>query len=74
MAPPNWVQRNLSSSNAVDILEGKQAEPLTQWLRGHPGVEILTRDRAEAYDLAGRTGAPAARRVADRFHLVHKKL
>ena len=55
----------------VDILEGKQAEPLTQWLRDHPGVDILTRDRAEAYALAGRTGAPAAQQVADRFHLVH---
>ena len=55
----------------VDILEGKQAEPLTQWLRDHPGVDILTRDRAEVYALAGRTGAPAAQQVADRFHLVH---
>ncbi len=55
----------------VDILEGKQAEPLTRWLGDHPGVDILTRDRAEAYALAGRTGAPAAQQVADRFHLVH---
>jgi transposase len=62
---------DLENHQPADILEGKQAEPLTQWLRELPGVEILARDRAEAYALAGRTGAPTARQVADRFHLVH---
>jgi len=62
---------DLENHQPVDILEGKQAEPLTQWLREHQGVEILARDRAEAYALAGRTAAPNALQVADRFHLVH---
>ena len=62
---------DLERRRPVDILEGKQAQPLTQWLQDHPGVDILTRDRAQAFALAGRTGAPAARQVADRFHLVH---
>jgi transposase len=62
---------DLEAHQPVDILEGKQAEPLTQWLLNHQGVEILARDRAEAYALAGRTGAPTAQQVADRFHLVH---
>ena len=62
---------DLEQHQPVDLLESKQAEPLTQWLQEHPGVEILLRDRAEAYALAGRNGAPAALQVADRFHLVH---
>ena len=47
---------DLERRRPVDILEGKQAQPLTQWLRDHPGVDILPRDRGEAYALAGRTG------------------
>jgi transposase len=60
---------DLERHQPVDILDGKQAEPLAQWLRDHPGVDTLVRDRAEAYALAGHTGAPQALQVADRFHL-----
>ena len=40
---------DLERRRPVDILEGKQAQPLTQWLRDHPGVDILPRDRGEAF-------------------------
>jgi transposase len=60
---------DLERHQPVDILDGKQAEPLAQWLRDHPGVDILLRDRAEAYALAGHTAAPQALQLVDRFHL-----
>ena len=54
----------------VDMVEDRTADPVIRWLQEHPGVQIISRDRAESYAQAGRTGAPDAIQVADRFHLV----
>lgn len=61
---------DLERHQPIDVLEGRDAQPLIRWLRAHPPIRVLARDRAEAYALAGRTAAPGALQVADRFHLV----
>lgn len=54
----------------IDILEDRDVVTCTDWLRRHPELEVISRDRCGLYAQAARQGAPQAKQVADRFHIV----
>jgi transposase len=61
---------DLERGRVIDIFPGRDGAALAEWLKRHPGVEVITRDRWAAFAQAATEGAPQARQVADRWHLL----
>lgn len=61
---------DLERGRVIDLLKSREPADVEAWLKAHPGLEVITRDRASAYANAASSGAPDAKQVADRWHLL----
>ena len=61
---------DLEQRRVVGLLADRSSVSTAEWLKGHPEIEVVSRDRAGLYADGARSGAPQARQIADRFHLL----
>jgi len=54
----------------IELLPDRKEETLTAWLLTHPEIDVISRDRGGEYAAAAKKGAPQAKPIADKFHLV----
>lgn len=60
---------DLTRHKPIDLLPDRKAETAKAWIKCHPEIELISRDRGGDYATAARQGAPQAVQTADRFHL-----
>ena len=61
---------DLERRQVIDLLPDRKAATTARWLAAHPEIEVISRDRCGLYAVGAAQGAPQARQVADRFHLL----
>jgi transposase len=61
---------DLERSDFIDLLPDREAATVAAWLKAHPGIEVVSRDRSPTYAQAATEGASQARQIADRWHLL----
>ena len=61
---------DLEQRRIIDLLADREIGTVTAWLKAHPTIEIVCRDRGGGYREAATKGAPRALQIADRWHLL----
>lgn len=61
---------DLERRQVIDLLPDREPATVEAWLRAHPGIRIIARDRNGGYGGAATRALPEAVQVADRWHLL----
>src|SRR5258707_12499283 len=61
---------NLENRRVVDLLPDREADTSAAWMRQHPDLMAVNRDRGGENASSAREGAPQAIQFGDRVHLL----
>jgi transposase len=65
---------DLSTHQVIDLLPERSAESTASWMRSHPEIRYISRDRGKDYAQGATEGAPQATQISDRFHLMVRRI
>ena len=61
---------DMQRRQVIDLLPDRKAETAKVWMKAHPEITLVSRDRGGDYAAGAREGAPQAVQCADRFHFL----
>jgi transposase len=61
---------DLETGKTVDMIESRNADDVSEWLRNFPDIDLVSRDGSLTYRQAITRSHPDALQVSDRFHLI----
>ncbi|MFB9991343.1 transposase [Deinococcus oregonensis] len=61
---------DLNTRQPIDLLPDRSATTLATWLKQHPQIKIISRDRSSEDEKGIREGTPQAQHVLDRWHVL----
>ncbi len=61
---------DLELHQVIDVLAERSSQTSADWMRDHPEIIYVSRDRGKDYAQGASEGAPQAVQVSDRFHLM----
>ena len=61
---------DLEKQKIIDLLPDREAGTVENWLKKHPQIEIVSRDRYSNYAAGASKALPEAQQVAVRWHLI----
>ena len=61
---------DLERRRPIELLADRSAGTLSAWLKEHPSIRVICRDRSTEYERGIEGGAPTAVEVLDRWHLL----
>jgi transposase len=64
------IMVDLERHEVVDLVRGHSTELIARWLKRHPNLEVVARDRSNVCREGIDAGAPEAQQIADRWHLL----
>src|SRR5258708_12078736 len=61
---------DLDLHQVIDVLAERSSQTSADWMRDHPEIAYVSRDRGKDYAQGASEGAPQATQISDRLHLM----